>query len=101
MNETTATFIRDLQDTHDNAKLWKLSRPFRPEYSDRSVEYVVSSAVHVLGIPESVLYSADSNGEVLSWSELPGSFRGDLNHQEAIDGLLRAANSKEPSHATR
>ena len=34
--------------------------------------------------PETYIFGADKDGEILSWMELDGSFRGDLNHREAL-----------------
>lgn len=53
--------------------------------SSEQTYYVISSAVHVPGSgPETYLFTADEEGVILNWSELEGSFRGDINHERAV-----------------
>ncbi len=87
----TATFIRE----HVNGvgavqRLYRLSVPMTAEHCDEPVsyEYVIVSAVVVDygGGPETYIFGADENGDVVDWLELPGSYRGDLNHEEALRG---------------
>ena len=48
-------------------------------------EYVVVSAVVAyMSGPETYIFPADSNGKITSYSELDGSFRGDLDHVQAL-----------------
>ena len=50
-------------------------------------EYVVVSAADVMySGPETYIFGADENGEVVDWLELPGSFRGKLDHVAALEG---------------
>lgn len=52
-----------------------------------STEYVwVSAANVVYSGPETYIFACDEDGEVTDWSELPGSLRGDLNHEAALTG---------------
>ncbi len=92
----TATFVRDDNGFRGTAKLWHLSSPvhFDHEYEEgefkptRATEYVITSAVHAMcSGPETYIFPADRDGEVLSWGELDGSFRGDLDHNRAIEGM--------------
>lgn len=89
VNEDTATGTQ---------VLWKLSEPYVVRDWNGKVKtttsYVVTSATIVPGSgPETYIFPADS-----AWSlsprptELPGSFRGDLNHLDAIEGFLAAVN---------
>lgn len=70
-----------------NARLYRLSEPCDGH------EYVVVSAIPGFDFgfmgpePETYIFGADSEGQVQSYLELPGSFRGEQNHEEA---LLRA-----------
>lgn len=55
------------------------------------VEYVVVSALPAAfdtGEPETYIFESDESGKVLDWSELPGSFRGGLDEDRAIQGLI-------------
>jgi hypothetical protein len=58
-------------------------------HKDETIEYVVSSATVAPygGGPETYLFWADEAGEVLSWLELDGSFRGALDCDRAVRGL--------------
>lgn len=47
--------------------------------------HVVVSACEVLGQPEVYIFGADDErGAIASWTELPGSLRGTLEHTEAL-----------------
>jgi len=51
--------------------------------------YVVVSAVVTRDTgPETYVFLCDSEGEVLNWLELDGSFKGELNHSRALNGYL-------------
>lgn len=80
-------------DWQGEARLYKLSRPVPAgwdwdEDETETTRYVVVSANIVLGKPETYIFASDENGEITDWCEMPGSFKGGLDHQEAIDGLL-------------
>lgn len=84
----TATFIRSLSKFHSDARLYRLDPPcVYPEDwgNGETCEYVVVSATTVLGVPETYIFGADENGKVTQWLELPGSFKGALDHREALD----------------
>lgn len=50
-------------------------------------EYVWVSAAHVVfSGPETYIFPCNAEGEVTNWGELPGSFKGDLDHEEALRG---------------
>ena len=48
-------------------------------------KYVVVSGVNVFGEPETYIFGADGEGEIVSFVELPGSFKGEINHEKALD----------------
>lgn len=82
-----ATFVKDLDNFIGTAKLWVLSEPIADDEDE--TEYVATSAVDALYTgPETYIFPCDEQGNVLSWSELPGSFRGSLDHDQAISRLL-------------
>jgi hypothetical protein len=58
----------------------------KDRYYRRQSRYIVVSAVVVDGMPEAYLFPADKSGQVKSWSRLPGSMRGSLNHADALEG---------------
>lgn len=83
--------------------LWKVSPPITfnapangeplsfaldMERKDFDTSYVVTSAAVVpWGGPETYIFPANEEGEILGWSELPGSYRGGLDHEEAIKNV--------------
>jgi len=78
------------------AKLFKLDEAveYTDEYDEnhdpikKETEYVVVSATNVpFSGPETYIFPADKEGNVLSWCELPGSFRGGLDIDEALANL--------------
>jgi hypothetical protein len=46
------------------------------EDTTRSAYYVISSRTKAFEVPETYLFEADSNGEFMHMSELPGSIKG-------------------------
>ena len=88
-----ATYLRDLKGWNSDARLYKLSEPARWHGHGDPIEftYVAVSAIHVGQIPETFVFPADVSGKVISWSELPGSFRGALHHDRALRGFIDQA----------
>ena len=79
-----ATFIKDLDGFQGEAKLYKLDPPM--ENGDGKTEYVAVSAVMAMfSGPETYIFPANEKGEVTSWGELDGSFRGNLDHEQALE----------------
>lgn len=91
MSAYTREFIRELRDGFTgSAKLWRVSPPLKYGYSEdkQETEYVVSSAtVAMFTGPETYIFPANAEGEIVSWSELPGSYRGGLDHDVAMSAL--------------
>lgn len=108
----TATFVKGLSDMRGHASLYKLDPPlvvtdcdWNAEEADREVlethEYVVVSAVVVpFNGPETYIFPANAEGHITSWGELEGSFRGGLDHAEALKGagykIVRALQGANP-----
>ncbi len=87
--------IQELTDGRSNAfqVLYRVSEPVTYDECNhgtchKTTDYVVVSAVPglITGIPQTYIFPADSKGEFLSLSTLPGSFDGAMNHAEAING---------------
>lgn len=58
--------------------------------------FVITSAVTVpYSGPETYVFRASPDGEILSWRELDGSFRGGLNHDTAIAGYVESLMKKD------
>jgi hypothetical protein len=80
MAKYTASRIRDISGLGTKI-LWELCPPL-----DGSA-YVITSAVVVpFTGPETYVFPATPTGEIVSWEELKGSYRGGLSAEEAIIG---------------
>lgn len=86
----TATFVRNLdEEWHGNARLYRLNPPLAEEDGEDSYVYeyvVVSAVVAMFSGPETYIFGSDENGQNVNYSELPGSFRGSLDHEAALAG---------------
>lgn len=88
-----------LPDFKGEVYLYRLSQPVKvgwgpygdePDERDET-EYVVVSGVYVPGSgDETYIFAADEAGNVLAWNELDGSFRGYIDHERAINGLIES-----------
>ena len=73
-----------------DARLYRLDPPMSvPAWDNKDtliqIDYVVVSAVVAFFQgPETYIFPANENGEVLDWMELDGSFKGGLNHGQAL-----------------
>jgi len=86
-----AVFLRNLKGFTGHASLYELdeeigygmdwNEPGKPAGYTR---HVVVSATDVMDGPETYIFPADGDGVVLSWQEMPGSYRGGLDHAEAL-----------------
>lgn len=86
MSKRTATKIKEGLDWQGDATLYQLSAPITYE-GDRQTDFVwVSAVCAIFSGPETFIFPADDNGEVLGWAELEGSFRGGLDHERALRG---------------
>jgi len=76
-----AIFCKDVSEKFSgDAELYRMDPPLN------GYEYVVSSAAMAMFTgPETYLFGADENGEVLDWMELDGSIRGVYDPEGAIE----------------
>ena len=99
-----ATFIRELEGFTGRANLYRVMPPIKDHLYDweneteRQVDfdYIVVSATYALGDPETYIFGADANGNILSWRELPGSFKGAIDHNQALAQAGYALAEPEP-----
>lgn len=77
-----ATLIKDnLPKFNVSAALYKLAPPLDGN------EFVIVSAAEVPYTgPETYIFPASEDGQITDWRELDGSFRGGLDHAEALAG---------------
>ena len=96
MSERTAKRVKDM-GWRGHATLYALSHPMEwEEYCPDTEEYVskpcdhciVSAVVAMFSGPETYIFPADAGSaescEPLNWTELPGSFRGRMDHARAL-----------------
>jgi hypothetical protein len=88
----TATFIKKLSGFTGDARLYRLSAPVRyDDHGDedgekKHTQYVVVSATGAMfSGPETYMFPADPEGSILDWGEMHGSYKGDMNHERAIE----------------
>ncbi len=75
----TAQRIKNLPGFRGEACLYKCAPPLEGH------EYVVVSAAFAMfDGPETYIFPADKDGEVIDWGELSGSLRGTLEHEDAL-----------------
>lgn len=86
-----ATEIKKLDGFTGDARLFELSEPVEFDYdytsqkNKQSTKYVVVSAADAMfSGPKTYIFPADETGEIVSWSELDGSFKGGLDHEQAL-----------------
>lgn len=88
----TATELRRLNGFEGDARLFELSESITYDYDyesrkDRSsTRFVIVSAVAAMfSGPETYIFPADEQGQVVHWGELEGSFKGSLDHAQALE----------------
>lgn len=51
-------------------------------------KFVITSVSNVqFSGPETYMFAADEKGNIVDWCELPGSYRGDLNHEKCFEEI--------------
>lgn len=78
-----ATLVKDVSVQNGatgEQRLYRLSPPMD------GVEFVVTSAVNNGWAHETYIFAAHESGAIVDWVELPGSYRGDTDHERALRG---------------
>ena len=82
----TAKFIKDLsgEGWKGTAMLYEVNPPMK-DYEGKKHKYVICSTVDAMftGI-ETLIFPADKEGKLISWSELDGSERGTISHERVL-----------------
>lgn len=90
MNAKRAKFVKDVGEKFvGRAELYRLDPPIKINdwagNETGTAEYVIVSAVIApFTGPETYIFPANEEGEVVSWDELDGSFRGALDIPGAL-----------------
>ncbi len=75
-----AKLVKHIDDWISDARLYRLSTPLQGN------KYVIVSAVVAFGSgAETYIFPADKDGNALNMLELEGSFRGALDHAQALE----------------
>ena len=74
-----ATFIKELEGFNGEAKMYRLD----PQLEGHEL-VAVSAVIAMFSGPETYIFPCDENGVVTDWGELNGSFRGALDHEQAL-----------------
>ena len=84
----TAKFIKDVSENFTGtAKLFSVNPPVE-DYDGNKYDYVVASGtIAMFSGAETYIFPSDENGNVISWGELDGSFRGSINCEKAIKNM--------------
>lgn len=103
MTKKTATLIKPhLEGFNGTANLYRLDPPMGvPDWKNDAcdwescdgsgscslAEYVIVSATFVpfVGGEETYIFPATPDGEIDDWGELPGSFKGEQDHDKALE----------------
>lgn len=91
--DKTAKEVKRLEGFTGDARLFELSEPIEYGYDYETEQYKSSTAFVVVSAtgamfsgPETYIFPADAQGEIESWIELDGSYRGGLDHSQALRG---------------
>ena len=88
---SVARFVKSRKGREDGvASVYELDFPVKYGDDDKTTSFVWVSAVPHVGFvegPETYIFACDSDGEVLDWIELGGSFKGAMDHDRALRGL--------------
>ena len=85
----TATYIKQIPGATGDMRLYRVEPPMKGEdRGDGPVpifeQVAVSAAVVPFSGPETYIFGCDSEGENIDFMELDGSFRGGLDHAQAL-----------------
>lgn len=80
----TATFVAQ-KNGHGDGRVYHVDPPHEG-WGEGPTEFVWVSAVTLpMGLGcETYIFPCDSDGEVTSWGEMPGSIKNSLDHEEAL-----------------
>jgi len=86
----TAQFLKKIYGWNGDTRFYQLSSPAIYSYGhpEKRTSYVIVSAiVAIYNGPETYIFPAKANGMVITYREMDGSFRGELDHAQALAGL--------------
>lgn len=87
VSDGKAFFVREILGMSGRAELFRFDPPIRNRGNEISFAVVSACIVDYINRPETYLFAADKDGEILSWEDLPGSQNGTID----IDAVLTEA----------
>ena len=92
----TVKYVEESNGFRSQASLYKLSEPveYGIKWNDddpplQTTQYVIISSVVTLQFhgdgPETYIFPADKNGNIIDWCEMDGSLKGTMSHDDAIE----------------
>lgn len=83
-----ATFLREAEGFVGDARLYGLSAPIPygwDEDENKTTDYVIVSGTFAMEMEETYIFASNEEGLVLDWCEMSGSFRGSIDHKQALE----------------
>ncbi|MHA1941933.1 MAG: hypothetical protein ACW97P_09420 [Candidatus Hodarchaeales archaeon] len=87
----TARFIESLDHWKSDARLYELSEPmqykglqFKDQEDGQTKFVIVSAVIAPFYGPETYIFPATKDGQAINHLKMEGSFRGDLDHRQAL-----------------
>jgi hypothetical protein len=75
-------FVTKIKDVNGRQVLWKAEPPLEGH------EYIITSESNVMFTgAETYIFASDKDGNITDWCELPGSYRGELNHKKCFSNI--------------
>lgn len=76
----TNRIARKIKDINPRQILWEVL----PRIDGH--KYVITSASNIeFTGPETYMFASDEKGNIVDWCELPGSYRGELDHKKCFE----------------
>ncbi len=91
----TARFLKNITDQGRNWKLYEVCPPqevynYNAALLTRTDHVIVSASMVPGSGPETYIFAADETGHITCWTEMDGSEKGHLDHEQALrDGGYR------------
>lgn len=73
---------RKIKNVNSHQILWEVL----PRIEGYKFVITSTSKVQFTG-PETYMFAADEKGNIIDWGELPGSYRGELNHEKCFEEI--------------
>jgi len=73
---------RKIKDVNNHQILWEVL----PRIEGNKYVITSTSNVQFTG-PETYMFAADEKGNIIDWGELPGSYRGKLDHKKCFESI--------------